>query len=159
MRSGVPSPPNGVAEGQAYVTTIVNAIMQGPDWSSTVIFLAWDDWGGFYDHVGPPIVDENGYGLRVPALVISPWARPGYVDHQTLSFDAYAKFIEDLFLGGQRLDPTTDGRPDPRPTVREEVPVLGDLMNDFDFSQKPLPPLVLSPNDSAALDYQLDGGS
>ncbi len=152
-------PPNGVAEGQAYVTTIVNAIMQGPDWSSTVIFLAWDDWGGFYDHVGPPIVDENGYGLRVPALVISPWARPGYVDHQTLSFDAYAKFIEDLFLGGQRLDPTTDGRPDPRPTVREEVPVLGDLMNDFDFSQKPLPPLVLSPNDSAALDYQLDGGS
>ena len=59
----------------------------------------------------------------------------GYVDHQVLSFDAYLKFIEDDFLGGQRLDPKTDGRPDPRPTVRENVPVLGSLVNDFDFSQ------------------------
>ena len=46
--------------------------MQSPDWPSTAIFLAWDDWGGFYDHVQPPKVDGNGYGLRVPALVISP---------------------------------------------------------------------------------------
>ena len=62
---------------QAYVTRIVNAIMRSPDWSSTAIFLAWDDWGGFYDHVVPPVVDENGYGLRVPGLVISPYARRG----------------------------------------------------------------------------------
>ena len=89
--------------------------MRSPDWDSTAIFLAWDDWGGFYDHVVPPTVDHNGYGLRVPALVISPYARRGFVDHQTLSFDAYVKFIEDDFLGGQRLDPKTDGRPDPRP--------------------------------------------
>ena len=74
--------------------------MAGPEWDSTAIFLAWDDWGGFYDHVVPPRVDQNGYGLRVPGLVISPYARPGYIDHQTLSFDAYAKFIEDDFLGG-----------------------------------------------------------
>ena len=78
--------------------------MRGPDWKSTAIFVAWDDWGGFYDHVAPPSVDENGYGLRVPGLVISPYARKGYIDHQTLSFDAYVKFIEDDFLGGQRLD-------------------------------------------------------
>ena len=69
-----------------------------------------------------PKVDVNGYGLRVPGLVISPYAKRGYVDHQTLSFDAYVKFIEDRFLGGQRLDPATDGRPDPRPTVRENLP-------------------------------------
>ena len=126
-----------VSTGQTWVTRVVNAAMTGPDWKSTAIFLAWDDWGGFYDHVNPPRVDANGYGLRVPALVISPYAKRGYVDHQTLSFDAYLKFIEDDFLGGARLDPTTDGRPDPRPTVRETVPQLGNLLNDFDFSQRP----------------------
>src|SRR6202165_1562877 len=109
--------------------------MCGPNWSSSAIFLAWDDWGGFYDHVVPPRVDENGYGLRVPGLVISPFARQGFIDHQTLSFDAYVKFIEDDFLGGQRIDPTTDGRPDPRPDVREDVAVLGDLSLAFDFTQ------------------------
>ncbi|HYM96220.1 MAG TPA: alkaline phosphatase family protein, partial [Candidatus Sulfotelmatobacter sp.] len=111
-----------VSAGQTYVTTLINAIMNSADWSSTAIFLAWDDWGGFYDHVAPPSVDQNGYGLRVPGIVISPYARQGFIDHQTLSFDAYVKFIEDDFLGGQRLDPKTDGRPDPRPTVRESVP-------------------------------------
>jgi LysM repeat protein len=119
--------------------------MQGPNWDSTAIFLSWDDWGGFYDHVEPPEVDQNGYGLRVPGLVISPYAKQGYIDHQTLSFDAYVKFIEDVFLGGQRIDPETDGRPDPRPTVRENVSQLGDLLGDFDFSQPSRSPVVLSP--------------
>jgi phospholipase C len=136
-------PPALVSEGQNYVTNLINAVMQGPDWDSTAIFLAWDDWGGFYDHVAPPVVDVNGYGLRVPGVVISPYAKQGYIDHQTLSFDAYVKFIEDVFLGSQRLDPSTDGRPDPRPTVREKVATLGDLANDFDFTQTPRPPLIL----------------
>ena len=127
------------------MTTLVNAIMRSTDWPSTAIFLAWDDWGGFYDHVLPPHVDQNGYGLRVPAIVISPYAKRGVIDHQTLSFDAYAKFIEDDFLGGQRLDPTTDGRPDPRPDVRESLPILGNLVHDFDFNQPPRPPVILAP--------------
>ena len=139
-------PPANIAAGQAYVTNLINTVMHGPDWGSTAIFLAWDDWGGFYDHVMPPHVDVNGYGFRVPSLVISPYARRGYVDHQTLSFDAFNKFIEDDFLGGQRLDPSTDGRPDPRPDVRENAPVLGDLAKDFDFTQKPIPPLILPPH-------------
>jgi LysM repeat protein len=139
-------PPTGlISEGQAYVTGLINAIMQGPDWDSTAIFLAWDDWGGFYDHVEPPKVDQNGYGLRVPGLVISSYAKQGYIDHQTLSFDAYLKFIEDIFLKRQRIDPKMDGRPDPRPDVRENASQLGDLLEDFDFSQSPRPPVVLPP--------------
>jgi phospholipase C len=136
-------PPAAISAGQTFVTGLINAVMAGPNWSDCAIFLTWDDWGGFYDHVAPPKVDKNGYGLRVPGMVISPYAKSGYVDHQTLSFDAYLKFIEDDFLGGERLDPKTDGRPDPRPTVRENVPQLGDLRNDFDFSQAPRPPLIL----------------
>jgi phospholipase C len=136
-------PPSAVSAGQAYITSLVNAAMTGPEWGSTAIFLAWDDWGGFYDHVQPPSVDINGYGLRVPGLVISPYAKKGYIDHQVLSFDAYDKFIEDDFLNGQRLDPRTDGRPDPRPDVRESLPTLGDLTRDFDFSQPPRPPAPL----------------
>lgn len=136
-------PPALISNGQSYVTRLVNATMKSPDWKSTAIFLTWDDWGGFYDHVKPPRVDKQGYGLRVPGLVISPYARKGYVDHQTLSFDAYLKFIEDDFLKGQRLNPKTDGRPDSRQTVRENAPRLGNLAKDFNFNQKPSLPLIL----------------
>jgi phospholipase C len=132
-----------VSVGQSYVTHLVNAVMRSPNWDGSAIFLAWDEWGGFYDDVVPPTVDGNGYGLRVPGLVISPYARRGYIDHQTLSFDSYVRFIEDNFLNGERLDPQTDGRPDPRPAVREVMPALGDLRTDFDFSQRPRPPLLL----------------
>jgi phospholipase C len=136
-------PPALVSTGQACVTGLINTIITGPNWNSTAIFLSWDDWGGFYDHVAPPVVDQNGYGLRVPGIVISPYAKQGYIDHQTLSHDAYVKFIEDDFLNGQRLDPQTDGRPDPRPDVRENNPQLGNLVSDFNFDQRPRPPVVL----------------
>jgi phospholipase C len=136
-------PPQLVSKGQTYVTGLINTIMQSLDWKSTAIFLAWDDWGGFFDQVVPPEVDGNGYGLRVPALVISPYARRSYVDDQRLSFDAYDKFIEDDFLNGQRLNPRTDGRPDPRPDVRESNPLLGNLARDFNFSQRPRRPVIL----------------
>ncbi len=139
-------PPAKVSVGQAYVTSLINAVMQGPEWNSTAIFLSWDDWGGFYDHVVPPTVDQNGYGLRVPGLVISPYAKTGYIDHQTLSFDAYLKFIEDDFLNSQRIDPQTDGRPDSRPTVRENAAQLGNLIDDFDFNQAPRLPMLLPTN-------------
>jgi phospholipase C len=136
-------PPARASAGQAWVTSLINGVMSGPDWSSSAIFLSWDDWGGFYDHIPPPHVDENGYGLRVPGLVISPYARRGYIDHQVLSFDAYLKFIEDDFLGGARLNPFTDGRPDSRPDIRESASILGNLVTDFDFTQAPRPPMLL----------------
>ena len=136
-------PPATVSAGQTYVTGLINAVMQSPDWNSTAIFLSWDDWGGFYDHVSPPAIDAMGLGIRVPGLVISPYAKQGYIDHQVLSHDSYNAFIEDDFLNGQRLDPKTDGRPDPRPDVRETNPALGDLTADFDFQQSPRAPVIL----------------
>jgi phospholipase C len=139
-------PPASVHQGQAYVTSLINAAMKSPDWNSTAIFLTWDDWGGFYDGAVPPRVDENGYGLRVPGLVISPYAKKGYVDHQVLSSDAYLKFIEDDFLNGARLNPKTDGRPDRRPDVRENAKILGNLVNDFNFGQPPREPYLLPTN-------------
>ncbi len=132
-----------ISPGQTYVTGLINTLMRSPEWKSTAIFLTWDDYGGFYDNAVPPQVDENGYGLRVPGLVISPYAKRGHIDHQTLSFDAYAKFIEDDFLDGARLDPSTDGRPDPRPDVRENAPQLGNLIKDFNFNQKPRKGVIL----------------
>jgi phospholipase C len=153
-------PPASVHRGQAFVTALINAAMKSPDWKSTAIFLAWDDWGGFYDHVVPPAVDQNGYGLRVPALVISPYARRGFIDHQILSSDAYLKFIEDDFLGGQALNPTSDGRPDSRPDVRETQPLLGTLVKDFNFNQPPRPPMLLPTNpasDSPAIPAYFEG--
>ncbi len=153
-------PPASVHQGQAFATAVINAAMKSPDWKSTAIFLSWDDWGGFYDHVVPPAVDQNGYGLRVPGIVISPYARRGFIDHQTLSSDAYLKFIEDDFLGGARLDPRTDRRPDPRPDVREDEPLLGNLVQDFNFSQTPRPPVLLPTNpatDSPSIPAYFEG--
>jgi phospholipase C len=142
-------PPQSIRTGQAWVTRVVNAVMRGPEeqWLRTAIFVVWDDWGGFYDHVEPPVVDQGGWGIRVPAFVISPWVDRGLdVDHQRLSFDAYLKLIEDRFLGGRRLDGRNQGWPDLRPTVREEVSILGDLSMEFDFAQEPIPPLILNPD-------------
>ncbi len=151
--------PSHISVGQTYVTTTINSIMRSPCWGSTAIFLSWDDWGGYYDHVAPPNVDANGYGLRVPGLVISPYAKTGYIDHQQLSHDAYLKFIEDDFLSGERLNPATDGRPDPRPDVREEASGLGDIANAFDFNQLPRPPLLLSAHPAPGPASQPPGGA
>jgi phospholipase C len=159
-------PPSDITEGMQYVTALVNALMQNPVWQNTVIFLAWDDWGGFFDHVVPPVSDlansaRVGYGIRVPGIIISPWVKGGTIDHQIFSFDAYLKLIEDLFLNGERIGGAAGLRPDPRPVVRESltsvthptgsgftgnsVPV-GNLLNDFNFSQTPLQPLILQTN-------------
>jgi len=156
-------PPQGITAGMEYVTSLVNAIMASPYWSDTAIFIAWDDWGGFYDHVTPPNIDTGagtagpeveGYGLRVPGLMVSAWAKSGMIDDSLYSFDAYATFIENLFAGGARLVPAALGNPDNRPDIRDaltkaqfldgRVAPIGNLMNEFDFTQTPLPPLILS---------------
>jgi phospholipase C len=124
-------PPHLVSDAQNYVTGLINAVMQGPNGASTAVFVTWDDWGGFYDHQAPPVIDSSGPGLRVPGFLVSPFAKVGYIDHQMLTFDSYNKFIEDVFLGGQRIDPATDGWWDPRPNIRENL--VGDLSQEFNF--------------------------
>jgi phospholipase C len=119
----------GVRKGMSYVTGLVNAIMQGPDWNTTAIFITWDDWGGFYDHVNPPKVDEYGYGIRVPGLVISPYAKQGYIDHKTYSFESWLKIVEERF-GVASM------------TKRDKDAL--DMMDSFDFTQQPRAPVVLS---------------
>jgi len=154
-------PPSGITAGMEYVTSLVNAVMQSPFWADTAIFITWDDWGGFYDHVTPPNVDKNtsatpiqGFGIRVPGLMISAFARSGMIDHALYSDDSYATFIEDLFMGSARLDPTALGNPDNRPDIRDALTSvsfidrpsepIGNLINEFDFTQTPLQPLVLT---------------
>jgi len=122
-------PPAGVEEGMAYVTGLVNAIMKGPDWNSTAIFISWDDWGGFYDHVSPPKIDQYGLGIRVPGLVISPYARENYIDHNTYSFESWLKIVEERF--------------DVHPMTARDTNAL-DMLDAFDFTQQPRAPVILS---------------
>lgn len=115
-------PPGNVAAGEQSTLQLIRAIMQSSVWSSSAIILTWDDWGGWYDHVPPPQVDAYGYGFRVPALMISPYAKRGYVFHGVSDFTSILKFIETL----HGLPPLT---------TRDEK--ADDLMGAFDFNQAP----------------------
>jgi phospholipase C len=83
--------------GPSWVASIVNAVGQSQYWNSTAIVVVWDDWGGFYDHVAPPQLDYTGLGFRVPLLVVSPYAKPGYVSHTPYEFASILKFVEQTF--------------------------------------------------------------
>ena len=83
--------------GPSWVASIVNAIGQSPYWSSTAIFITWDDWGGWYDHVAPTIFDSYEYGFRVPLIVVSPYAKTGYVSKVTHDFGSILKFTEKVY--------------------------------------------------------------
>ncbi len=124
-------PPYPLQAGQNFATQQINAVMNSPYWSSTAIFLSWDDWGGFYDHVQPPQIDGLGLGPRTPLIVISPYAKSGYISHQVGEFASFDKFIEEnwgLPNLGQRDTSTS----------------ISDLMDYFDFTQTPQNPLILS---------------
>ncbi|HVR46198.1 MAG TPA: alkaline phosphatase family protein [Candidatus Binatia bacterium] len=110
--------------GPEWVASVVNAIGESRDWRSTAIFVVWDDWGGWYDHVAPPQLDRMGLGPRVPFIVISPWAKHDYVSHQQYEFGSILKFVEAAFA--LRSLNTTDAR-------------AGQLSDCFDFSQSALP--------------------
>ncbi len=88
-------PPSNVRSGERFVKTLVQSLMQSSAWPSSAFLLTYDDWGGWYDHVAPPQVDEHGYGFRVPALLVSPYARRGAIDSTELDFTSILRFIED----------------------------------------------------------------
>lgn len=123
-------PPNSTCIGENWTVSQLNAIMQGPDWPTTAIFVTWDDFGGFYDHVAPPVNDMFGLGPRVPLLIISPYARPGFVSHTQYEFSSVLKFIEERF----GLAPMT-GRD----------AAANDTTDSFNWLQTANPPVVLSP--------------
>jgi phospholipase C len=87
-------PPSSVETGQRFVKTLIQELMRSNAWDRSAFLLLYDDWGGWYDHVKPPQVDEFGYGPRVPALLVSPYAKVGFIDHTQLDFTSVLKFIE-----------------------------------------------------------------
>ncbi len=115
---------SGSATGPDWVTSVVNAVGSGPDWNSTAIFVLWDDWGGWFDHVAPPQIDSMGLGYRVPLMVISPYAKHGYVSHVQYEFGSILKFTEETF--GLAPLAASDLR-------------ANDLSDCFDFGQAPQP--------------------
>jgi phospholipase C len=122
-------PANPVGPAQNFLAQLVNAAMESEYWPGLAIFVTWDDWGGFYDHVNPPVVDAYGLGPRVPLLVISPYAKPGYISHQQGEFSSFPKFIEENWSL-------------PSLGQRDALASTSDLMDFFDFAQTPQPPLI-----------------
>lgn len=121
-------PPGSLVTGQRFVRGLLNSLMSSSAWDSSAFMVAYDDWGGWYDHVLPPRRGPNGDGLRVPAMLISPYAREHFIDHSTLDFTSMLKFIEQNW----RLQPL--GRLDA---------TAGSLMRAFDFQQPPRPPEII----------------
>jgi phospholipase C len=88
-------PPESTCHAQNWLTDLVNAVMETEDWEQTALFITWDEWGGFFDHVPPPEVDDIGFGFRVPTIVVSPYAKKGYVDDVEGEFSSPLKFVAD----------------------------------------------------------------
>jgi phospholipase C len=118
-------PEYSFCHGQNWSTRVIDTIMNSPMWKDTAIFLTWDDYGGFYDHVPPPQVDGFGFGIRVPLLILSPYAKAGFVSHELGEFSSVLRFVEDNWGLTQLTHRDRDATP---------------LMSAFDFSQDPRPP-------------------
>ena len=115
-------PASNDGSGPSWVASIVNAIGNSPYWSNTAILIAWDDWGGWYDHVPPTILNSYEYGFRVPLIVVSPYAKRGYVSHVTHDFGSLLHFVEATFQ---------------LPTLGYADSLADDLSDCFDFTQTP----------------------
>jgi phospholipase C len=121
-----------LCDGENWTVRTINAIMRSPAWKHTAVFLTWDDFGGFYDHVAPPHVDLYGDGPRVPLLVISPYAKRSFVFHQTGDFSSVLRFMEVLYG---------------LPTLTDRDRAANDLLDAFDLRGRPQDPLVLHERD------------
>jgi phospholipase C len=122
-------PPDSVCNGENWSVQQINAVMQGPLWNSTVIFLTWDDAGGFYDHVAPAVLDQFGLAPRVPLIIISPYTLASHITKTNYEFSSFLRFVEDLYG---------------LPTLTARDAQASDMFDSFNFGQAPLPPLVLN---------------
>ena len=121
-------PPGSIQSGERYVRSLITALMTSDAWSSSAFMWTYDDWGGWYDHVPPPRVDEYGLGFRAPTLLVSPYARRGHVDSTTLDFTSQLKFIENNW----GVEP-----------LAERDRNANDIVTAFDFAAGPREPVVL----------------
>lgn len=121
-------PPQSPCDGENWTVQVLNAVMQGPAWNSTVVFITWDDFGGLYDHVPPPQLEQFGLGPRVPLLIVSPYSKPGHVSHAMYEHSSILKFVETRY-GLPPLGPRDSA--------------ASNMLDSFDFTQPPQPPLVL----------------
>jgi phospholipase C len=126
--TGSEHPPLSTCVGENWTVSQVNAIMEGPDWNSTAIFLTWDDFGGFYDHVPPP-AGKAELGPRVPLIIISAYARRGYISHTNYEFSSFLAFAEKVFN---------------LPSLTDRDASANDMLDSFDFDQSPAPALILN---------------
>jgi phospholipase C len=118
--------------GPSWVASIVNAVGNSPYWANTAIIITWDDWGGWYDHVKPPLLlNQYEIGFRVPMIVVSPYAKPAYISHDFYEFGSILKFIENTF-GLNNIAPGATL------IYADQFPGTGDLSDCFDFTQAPL---------------------
>jgi phospholipase C len=122
--------------GENWTVKVLDALMRSPEWKHTAVVITWDDFGGFYDHVPPPHVDLYGFGPRVPMLLISPWAKAGTIAHHTLEFSSVLKMIETIWDV-------------PPLTARDRR--ASDVLDLFDFHQRPLRPLIRQPRDCSSV--------
>jgi phospholipase C len=122
-------PPSSTCAGEGWVVSLMNALMQGPNWQDTVVVITWDDFGGLYDHVAPPNLDQFGLGPRVPFLVLSPYVKPGYISHTQYEFASFMKMVEERYN---------------LPALTDRDSGANDFLDSFDFTQTPNPPLVLT---------------
>jgi phospholipase C len=154
-------PPYSTGHAHNWVTDVVNGIMESDMWASSAIFITWDEWGGFYDHVPPPTLDHLDLGIRVPMLIISPYARRGYIDHEVGEFTSPLRFIADnwglpyltdRYRRVTNMEQAFDfrkgpRRPDPRPKLTGLTRDAWDFPEDFpewpDYVV-PMPPKIAS---------------
>ncbi len=125
------------SQGADWVASITNAIGASQFWDSTAIFIAWDDWGGWYDHVVPPNVDAMGLGFRVPLIVVSPYAKHAYLSHSTHEFSGFLRYAEETFA---------------LPNLGQRDVNADDFADCFDYTQTPQPyvPIAVTFNPAAA---------
>jgi phospholipase C len=144
-------PPLNIILGEKKMASVINALIQSPLWTSSAFFLTWDEGGGFFDHVPPPRLDAYGPGMRVPALVISPWAKRGYISRHLYEHNSILKFIERRFglpslaSVNHHFNTSTpafnndaaQGNSGPPAPPRDGQAKLGDFYEAFDFKQNP----------------------